>query len=184
MSVIYGERIRLRAPERSDIPSFVKWFNDPEVTEGLFTAFPVSTATEENWFENMIKRPMREHPLTIEIKQGEEWLAIGNTGFASFDDTARSAEVGIVIGEKEYWNQGYGTEAMRLMLKHGFESLNLHRIMLRVYAYNKRAIRSYEKVGFVQEGTLRQAIYRKGQYHDVLLMSVLQSEWRELSKEA
>lgn len=177
MSIIYGERIRLRAPERKDIPVFVKWFNDPEVTETLFNYLPMSLADEEQWFENMLKRPMREHPLSAEIKEGEDWRMIGNIGMMGFDDVARSAEIGIVIGEKDYWNQGYGTEMMRLMLKHCFETLNLNRVMLRVYAYNERAKHVYQKIGFVYEGTMREALYRNGKYSDVHIMSILRKEW-------
>ncbi|MFC1936817.1 GNAT family N-acetyltransferase, partial [Chloroflexota bacterium] len=132
MSVIYGERIRLRALEREDLPQFVKWFNDPEVTSGLFNIFPMSMGVEEQWYENMLKRPPEEHPLCAEVKEGEDWKLIGNIGLMHFDKTAHSAEVGIVIGEKDYWDQGYGTEMMSLMLKHCFETLNLHRVMLRV----------------------------------------------------
>jgi RimJ/RimL family protein N-acetyltransferase len=178
MSVIYGERIRLRAPEREDIPIFTRWFSDPEVTRGLALYLPFSIAEEENWFDNMIKRPPEEHPLTIEVKEGDEWKPIGNMGLFAFDKVAHNAEVGIVIGEKDYWDQGYGTEAMKLMLKHGFNTLNLHRIMLKVYAYNERAIRTYEKVGYVLEGRLREAIYYNGKYHDILLMGVLRSDWQ------
>lgn len=178
MSVIYGKRIRLRAPEREDIPIFTRWFSDPEVTHGLALYLPFSIAEEELWFDNMLKRPPEEHPLTIEVKKGDGWTVIGNMGFFDINKVAHSVEVGIVIGEKGYWNQGYGTEAMKLMLKHGFNTLNLHRIMLKVYAYNERAIRAYEKAGYVLEGRLRDAIYRDGEYHDILLMSVLRSEWQ------
>jgi RimJ/RimL family protein N-acetyltransferase len=94
------------------------------------------------------------------------------------DWISRNAEVGIVIGEKDYWNKGYGSEAMQLMLKHGFETLNLHRIWLRVYGFNTRAIRAYEKSGFVHEGRKREASFIQGKYHDVLIMSVLQPEWK------
>jgi diamine N-acetyltransferase len=175
--MIYAERVRLRAPERSDIPRFVVWLNDPEVRAGLLVAIPFSHADEENWFDNMLKRPMEEHPLTIEVHQGEDWLAIGNCGFFDCDWRCRSAEVGIFIGEKSLWNQGYGTEVMRLLLRHGFDTLNFNRIALRVFANNLRAIRSYEKAGFVHEGCQRQGVYRDGQYIDVLMMSVLRSEW-------
>ena len=179
MSIIYGERIRLRAPEREDIPLFLKWFNDPEVTITLFNYLPLSLVEEENWFDEMIKSPAEEHPLTIEVKEKNSWKAVGNTAFITINWIARSAEIGIAIGEKDYWNQGYGTEAMKLMLKHGFETLNLNRIYLRVYEFNKRGIRAYEKTGFVHEGCMRQALHKQGRYHDVLFMSVLREEWEK-----
>lgn len=177
--MIYGERVRLRAPERADIPRFVAWLNDPEVRAGLSVYLPFSQADEENWFDNMLKRPMEEHPLTIEVQQGEDWSAIGNCGLFDFDWRCRSAEVGIFIGEKSLWNQGYGTDVMRLLLKHGFQTLNLNRICLRVYETNPRAVRSYEKAGFTHEGRQRQGTYKDGKFIDVLLMSVLRSEWQE-----
>ena len=104
---------------------------------------------------------------------------IGNSGFFNIDWRNRGAELGIVIGDKAYWNKGYGTEVMRLLLHHGFTTLNLHRIFLRVFEGNPRAIRAYEKAGFVHEGRMRQAEFRDGKYLDVLLMSVLRPEWQE-----
>jgi RimJ/RimL family protein N-acetyltransferase len=177
--MIYSGRIRLRAPERSDIPRFVAWLNDPEVRAGLLVSLPLSTADEESWFEAMLKRPLEEHPLTIEVRQGDDWLPVGNCGFHNIDWRCRAAEVGIFIGEKSLWNQGYGTEVMRLLLKHGFHTLNLNRIALDVYETNPRAIHSYEKAGFVHEGRRRQAMFKDGRYVDILQMSVLRSEWQE-----
>lgn len=175
--MIYGERLRLRAIERSDLELFVKWLNDPEVTRGLTQVIPLSFAAEQNWFEEMLKRPMYERPLMIDICLGEEWLPVGDLGFGTIDWRARSAEFGIVIGEKSYWDQGYGSEAICLLLDHGFGTLNLNRISLRVYATNARARRAYQKIGFREEGILRQAEFRDGRYLDVILMSVLKSEW-------
>ena len=176
--MIYGERIRFRSPEREDLPIFVKWINDPEVRFGLSMFLPMSLAMEEKWFENMIKQPQEEQPMTIETKKGDKWVTIGNIGIFDIKKIARSAEVGIMIGEKDYWNQGYGTEVMKLLLKHCFETLNLNRVFLRVYSFNSRAIRCYEKVGFIHEGSLRQAVYRNGQYADEHMMSVLREEWK------
>jgi RimJ/RimL family protein N-acetyltransferase len=85
-----------------------------------------------------------------------------------------------MIGDKTYWTQGYGTEAVRLLIKHGFNSLNLNRIFLRVFENNPRAIRAYEKAGFVHEGRERQAEFRDGRYIDVLLMSILKDEFSQV----
>lgn len=175
--MICGDRIRLVAIEKEDLPLFVKWLNDPEVRDGLSMYLPMSMAQEEKWFEEMLKRDPNTQPLNIEARQGDEWIKIGNMGFFNFDHCARSAEVGIVIGNKDFWNQGYGTEAMTLMLKHGFETLNLHRIKLLVYEDNPRAIRCYEKVGYVHEGRLREERYHNGCYFDVLFMGMLKQEW-------
>jgi len=178
--LICGERIRLRAIEREDLSLFVRLLNDPEVSAGLLHYLPFSLADEEQWFLEMQKRPMDEHPLVIEVRQGDDWLPVGDCGFFKIDWRCRVGEVGILIGEKHLWNQGYGTEAMLLLLRHGFNTLNLNRIALDVYENNPRAIRSYEKAGFVNEGRKRQAMYKDGKYIDVLQMSVLREEWKEV----
>ena len=176
--MIYGERIRLRAVEREFLPLFVSWLNDPEVKAHLSIYLPFSQADEEGWYENMLKSPAESRPLTIEARQGEGWKTIGNCGLHQPDHKNRSAEFGLVIGDKTFWNHGYGTETTRLMVSHGFNTLNLHRIFLRVFENNPPAIRVYEKAGFIHEGRMRQAEYRDGEYIDVLLMSILRDEWR------
>jgi RimJ/RimL family protein N-acetyltransferase len=142
--------------ERDDVKKYHEWVNDPEVTEGLTLFLPMSIEDEERWYQNTLSRDMQERPFSIEV---------------------RSGEIGIMIGDKRMWNQGLGTEAMTLLLRIGFETLNLNRIFLRVHSNNLRAVRSYEKAGFVLEGTLRQAVYKKGRYGDLHIMSVLRSEW-------
>jgi diamine N-acetyltransferase len=181
--MIQGKRVRLRRDERADIPKFVTWLNDPEVRRYLSLMLPISMVNEEQWFENMLKLPAPEQPFAIEIRTTSPedatgaWQMIGNCSFMDVDHTALSAEVGLFIGDKSCWNKGYGTEVMRLLLHFGFQTLNLNRIFLRVDEDNQGGIRAYEKAGFVQEGRLRQAIYREGQYHDVLIMSVIRTEW-------
>jgi RimJ/RimL family protein N-acetyltransferase len=180
--MIYGERVRLRHTERADLPLFVEWLNDPEVRRGLMLHLPLSIAEEEQWFENMLASPQDERPLVIEVKEEDGWLMIGNSSFHNLDWRNRNAELGIFIGDKSYWDRGYGTEVMQLLLKHGFNTLNLHLVYLRVYEDNQRAIRAYEKVGFVHDGRLRQMIYKDGKFLDVLFMSVLHTEWQESSQ--
>jgi RimJ/RimL family protein N-acetyltransferase len=176
--MIFGKRIRFRAAERADLTLFVRWLNDPEVYQNLSMHHALSLAREEKWFESMLDRPPAEQVHVIEVHQPDEsWLPIGNCSLMSINWTSSKAEFGIFIGEKAYWNQGYGTEATRLMLRYGFETLNLHRIYLRVFRTNPRAIRAYEKAGYIAEGWQRQAEYHDGQYIDVLMMSVLRSEW-------
>jgi len=175
--MIYGKRIRLRGMERTDVPKSFEWINDPEVNEGLAIYLPMSLRDEEQWFDQMAQRDQAEKPMAIEACDGEGWKLIGNCSIFNIEWTNRSAELGIAIGEKSVWNQGYGTETMQLLLQHGFETLNLNRLYLRVYSTNPRAIRAYEKAGFVLEGTLREAVYKHGKYSDVHIKSVLRSEW-------
>ena len=183
MSVIYGERMRLRAAEREDVKRFCVWVNDPDVTRYLSLYLPMSTVDEENWFNAMTQRSQSEKTLVIEMRDGDGWKMIGNCGVLDIDPVNRSGELGIMLGEKDEWDKGYGTEAMLLLVCHCFETLNLNRAYLRVYAENLRAKRSYEKAGFVEEGRLREAVYKRGKYDDVIVMSILHSEWMERKKD-
>lgn len=182
--MIYGKRIRLRGTERADLPKYYEWINDPEVFDGLSIFLPMSLKDEEQWLENMNQRDQAEKSLSIEMRERKGWRLIGNCGFFNIEWTNRAAEFGIMIGDKSVWNKGYGTETVGLLVQHGFETLNFNRIYLRVYSTNPRAIRSYEKAGFIREGTLRQAVYRHGAYADIHIMSILRSEWNERSEGA
>jgi RimJ/RimL family protein N-acetyltransferase len=180
--MIFGKRVRLRHVERQDLPRFVEWLNDPEVRQGLSMYLPISHAEEEKWFEKVLATNRDEQPLAIEVKIVDGWTLIGNCGMFNLDWRNRNAELGIFIGDKAYWDKGYGSEVMRLLLRIGFTTLNLHRIYLRVYDNNPREVRLYEKTGFVHEGRQRQAEFRDGRYLDVLMMSVLRPESNEVEE--
>lgn len=176
--MIIGERVRLRAIEKEDLPRFVAWLNDAEVRRNLLLYNPISTAQEENWFAAILKEPVDEQPLCIDIREGDSWEHAGNVSFMHLNQHDRSAEIGIFIGRKDFWNKGYGCEVMRLMVRHGFENLNLNRIYLQVFETNPAGIRCYEKAGFQHEGRLREARYHEGRYIDVRMMSILKSDWQ------
>jgi RimJ/RimL family protein N-acetyltransferase len=171
--MIYGEKTRLRRVEREDIPTFVRWFNDPEVRDFLTVYRPFSTAEEEKWFEGQLEDKDSEL-FAIETADG---VHIGNIGLHDTNWQHRHVELGIVIGEKEYWGQGYGSDAIRTALRFAFQEMNLHRVSLRVRDDNARGIRAYEKCGFQHEGRTREAIYSKGRYYDEVRMSVLRREF-------
>lgn len=175
----YSKRLRLRACERTDIPRFVEWLSDPEVTAGLSMVYPLGIEDETRWFDSTMSQPLELHPYVIEIKDGKDWKPIGNCGYHDINWRNASGEVGIFIGEKNQWNKGYGFEALHLLMKVGFETMNLHRIWLRVMDNNPRAIRCYEKLGFIHEGRFRDGEYHRGQYIDMLLMSMLRPEWKD-----
>jgi len=176
--MIYGERVRLRAVEREDVPRFVEWLNDPEVIAGLELNLPLANWEETRWFENLSNYAAEERPLAIEARSPDGgWEHIGATGLSKIEWMNRCACFGIFIGKKTLWNQGYGSEVTSLVLKHSFETLNLNRIYLYVYETNPRAIRAYERAGFVKEGVLREARYLNGVYINALVMSALRSGW-------
>jgi RimJ/RimL family protein N-acetyltransferase len=178
--MIFGEKIRLRAVERDDLPRFTRWLNDPEVLEGLLLCVPMSLTDEEEWFTEVRRQPPDQRPLSIDLKTRGGWEHIGGTGLHAIDRLIRSAEFGIHIGEKKYWNKGAGTDATRTIVRYGFETLNLNRIWLRVYEFNRRAQRAYEKVGFTREGVQREGHFHQGRYWDILQYSILRREWDAL----
>ncbi len=175
--MLLGHNVRLRAIEREDLPTFVRWLNDPEVRGYLEMYLPLSMAQEERWFQSLLER-RDEVVLAVEARVEHTWVHIGSVGLHRIDWKNRRATVGIVLGEKKFWDRGYGTEALRTLLKFAFHELGLHRVELEVYAFNARAIRCYEKVGFKQEGVRREALFRDGRFHDILVMGLLAEEFQ------
>ncbi|HXZ29959.1 MAG TPA: GNAT family protein, partial [Dehalococcoidia bacterium] len=116
----------------------------------------------------------------IEAMEGALTKPIGSCGLHEINAKDHNANFGIVIGERDYWNKGYGTEATRLVLDYGFQELNLHRISSAAFAFNERSIRLHKKVGFREEGRLRQAMFKNGQYHDEVQFGILREEWKGL----
>ena len=181
--MLKGKRVKLGPIKREYIDSFLKWFNDPEITQYLVVYRPMTRMAEEEWMENLKNRENDIlFGITILNKDSTEKL-IGNCGIHRIDWKNRAAEMGIAIGEKEYQNMGYGTEAIELLLKYSFSQLNLNRIELSVYDYNVRAIKVYKKVGFLEEGRKRQFMWYNGVYHDAIIMGILADEWKEKNKE-
>lgn len=177
--MITGKNVRLRAIERDDIQRFTRWLNDPDVIKYTTLNSPVSQVMEEKWFDHQLEiLPTQGQVLAVEARVGDDWVHIGVCDLHAIEPVNNMAEFGIMIGDKEYWSKGFGTETVKLMLKHGFEDLNLNRIYLYVVAEHSRGIKTYEAAGFKKEGMLRQALYKNGIYNDVVLMSVLHSEWK------
>ena len=162
----------LRAIEREDLPAYVRWLNDPAVLKYFGNWIPCPQAQEEQWYERMLLDSSSRN-FAIEF----EGQHVGGAGFGSINGRNAGAEVGLFIGPPELWDRGLGYDTLRTLLRFGFEQMNLHRIYLRVYADNSRAISLYEKAGFRHEGRWRQAEYRHGLYYDILWMSILRSEW-------
>ena len=169
-----GKLVRLRAVEPEDADTVWRWHNDPDVMRWLEGSYPEPLAAiRQRWSE----RPPNNYERTV---FGIETIADGRLiGVIVLRDatpeTAR-AELDVYIGEKDCWNGGYGTEAMRLMCRFGFDHMRLHAIELSVVDENERARHVYRKIGFVEEGKLREAFRRDGKWHDVYIMSLLEGE--------
>jgi RimJ/RimL family protein N-acetyltransferase len=170
-------RVYLRPAEKTDLERFVRWFADGEVTRYLALRAPFSLAMEERWFEQMIAgQGKRDYHFVICLVEDD--TPIGTAGLHGINGVEGNAEFGISIGEKAYWNRGYGTESLHAICDFAFGALRLERIQLQVYTPNTRAVRSYEKAGFVLEGTQRHALFAEGEFVDVHVMSLLRDEWR------
>jgi RimJ/RimL family protein N-acetyltransferase len=173
---IVGEKIYLRGLEKNDLTgNMFQWANDPEVTYYMFMgAMPATIELLEEEYEQLVKSIS---DVVFVIVEKETDIHVGNVGLYLINWISRSAEFRIIIGEKEYWDKGYGTETTKLTVEYGFEKLNLNRVWLGVNAAHKAAIKAYKNVGFVHEGILRQEIYRNGKYYDAVRMSILREEY-------
>jgi len=174
---IEGRLIRLRAIEPSDAQRATVWINDREVTKNLMARYPISLAAEREWAESASKSEYQEVRLAIETL---ERAHIGFCGLHHGRPEDRHAELGIMIGDKDYWNRGYGTDAMLTLVRFAFDTLNMHKVTLGVFAPNERARAVYRKIGFVEEGRSRDDYFQDGRYWDIVRMSVLEDEFRAL----
>lgn len=155
--MIDGKNIRLGPLKKEYIPNFVKWFNDPSMTQYLGMIRPMTLENEEQWYENTIKNQNAVNFAILLINEGKEHL-IGNCA-VYIDSRNKLGNLGIIIGEEEYWGKGYGTEAMQLLVNYSFQNLNMHKVELTVYDFNIRAFKSYTKLGFKKEGNHRKSHY-------------------------
>ena len=176
--MLKGKKVILRPMRRSDLPHFLKWFNDPTVTQYLAMYLPMTEMAEEKYIEEVgTTRASVNASFVIEAIEGEATKAIGTIGLHNINVKDHNATFGIAIGDKDYWSKGYGTEAAGLIIGYGFEQLNLHRINSSVIAFNERSARMHRKLGFVEEGRQREGIFKNGRYHDHIGFGLLRSEW-------
>jgi RimJ/RimL family protein N-acetyltransferase len=179
-----GKLVRLRGYERSDLEAIMKWINDEEVTQflgGEILALPQSSIAEMKFIESAAERPALAADRSLVIETVADRKYLGGVAFHGINWHNRAAGVGIVIGDKSYWGRGYGSDAMRVLMRLGFDKLNLHRLWLHVYEFNQRAIASYERCGFKREGVLRKERFHKGAYYDTIVMGILVDEYRAMN---
>lgn len=173
-----GTKVRLRACKSSDREAFERIESDMEarylMEDGL--AFPRTERDLDGFFN----QASSEGPFFLfAVERIEDGAFIGTIAAFKKDWKNRHIEVGISL-DRSVWGQGYGTDAMNVMVRVIFTEMNLHKVKLSVISHNPRAHRSYEKVGFKVDGRLRDEIYRGGKYHDLIQMSLLRSDWLAL----
>jgi RimJ/RimL family protein N-acetyltransferase len=170
-----GRLVVLRRHRRENLDAVLRWYRDPELARlTRYQTRPMTTEEIEHFFHSRLLSP---EALAYAIHVRDDDRLIGLTTFSSLDADNGSALFHITIGEPDAWGKGYGTDTVRVMVRHAFRSLGLHRVALSVFSFNERAIRAYEKVGFRVEGRLREAIWRDGRYWDEVQMGVLRDEW-------
>jgi RimJ/RimL family protein N-acetyltransferase len=180
-----GKLVRLCAEDTPVVAGILsKWSRDSEYWR-LLASDPArifSVKSNQNWLERELGK---ENPNAFDffIRALQDDRLIGTIGLGGIAWTHGDAFVGIGLGERAYWGKGYGTDAMRLILRFAFIELSLHRVSLDVFAYNPRAIKSYEKAGFKHEGQMRQMLHREGRRWDMVFMGITREDWECLDRE-
>jgi len=174
---IVGDKVALGPRRRDLLAVYLQWINDFEVTRTLAIGLhPVTWEAEEAWYEHTSQS--ERDTVVFTVYERLTMRPIGNTDLRNIDYVHRTAEFGILLGEKDCWGKGYGTETTALMLDYGFTGLGLHNIMLRVFTFNERGIRAYTRAGFCVMGHRRQAHRLGGRVYDVVYMDCLATEFQ------
>lgn len=171
-----GKKIRLREYMRDDIPYALAYLNDSEVKKFLNPRipFPITMEEEIKWYECNSSTKDR---YSFAIETIEDRRYIGGCGINETDWKNSTVIIGIFIGDKNLWGEGYGSDAVKVLIEFIFMQMNINKIKLNVYDFNERAIKCYEKCGFKREGILRQEIFKDGEYHDEHIMAILREEF-------
>ncbi len=169
--IIKGEKVTLRSVIFDDAARLTAWFLDREINDHVLRKM-LRKQDIETWITSL---PEKKEELHLMVTT-QEHISIGCISLKiNFQD--RHAELALLIGEKEYWGRGFGTQSSRLMIQYAFKKLRMHKVWLGVYAYNTRALFLYHKLGFIQEGILREQVCYKKKYYDEIIMGLLASEW-------
>lgn len=167
--MIAGEHVILRAFERADAERCYRWMNDPSIVRTLKSRYPIAFQIEMQWLERAMEAHSTERHFAIERK--DDRTHIGNASLHDIDWVSRTASFGLFIGEPGAWNRGFGSDAIRTLVRFAFDEMNLQKLRIQVFDYNDRAKHILEAQGFVQEGRLRREFYRDGAYHDIVILS-------------
>lgn len=169
---LVGDQTYLRSLATEDVDSLLKWSNDIEIKKYFDSPKPHN----REQIEIMLKGAGNQILLGI-VAKAEDRL-IGYTQLSNINYIDSNAMYAVLIGEKDYWGHGLGTEITRLMVDYAFNILNLNKVWLNVNAPNAGAVRAYEKAGFTREGVKREDKYFDGRFHDTIFMGVLKKEWK------
>ena len=175
-TTLVGSSVVLRRHVPENVAAFQRWYADPEIAR--LARYQDARCDPRRSSASSPPGSSGPDALAMAVHERATDRLIGTCAFSQLDGDNGSALYHITIGEKDAWGHGYGTEATRLMVDHAFGTLGLHRIALYVFEFNERAIRAYQRCGFVVEGRSRESIWRDGRWWDELAMSILESDWR------
>ena len=175
--VIFGDRVKIRPITMEDTDLIVKWRNKESVRKHFIFRDDFTNEMHKNWMKTKVETG-KVVQFIIEALDDGNSMPIGSVYFRDVDMQNRSAEFGRFIGEDCTRGKGLGTEATRLFVEYGVQTLGLHRIMLRVLKENERAVKSYLNVGFEVEGCAREMVYLDEKYQDVIFMSIIDSRMK------
>ncbi len=179
--VLKGNLVRLSAFDPQEMArAYAEWNRDSEFRRLLDTSAQLYSAkASEDFFQKILEGDAAKNHF-FSIRALEDNRLLGDITLEIVHDwMGRNAFVGIGIGRREDWGKGYGTDAMKILLRFAFTEVNLNRVTLNVFEYNPRAIRSYEKAGFKREGIMRGALLKDGKRWDMVYMGILRQEWQE-----
>jgi RimJ/RimL family protein N-acetyltransferase len=173
-----GERVKLTSIRDADLDEIISWDDDSEFMLNLFSgpAYPRPQVAQREWWDARLKNKDEYH---FAIRLIEDGRIIGTFHIQEIEWTNQTGWFSIGLGGKDTRGKGYGAAALTLGIDFAFNSLNLYRLALGVFAFNERAIRLYRRLGFIHEGTQREFLNRDGQRHDMLMFGLLAREWRE-----
>lgn len=173
-----GKKVILRPLRKSsDLEYTLRWINDPEIRRYLTTFLPISEQKEESWFDEMLESE-KNLVFAIEIWDGIfNGVFIGTIGLHQINWKDGIATSGTLIGEKEHWNAGYGTDAKMILLDYAFNTLNLRKICSSVLEFNIRSLRYNLHCGYKIEGRRKKQIFKDGKYWDEIILAVFKKDW-------
>lgn len=177
--MIKGNKIILTKVERENLEQLKQWRNTPELKKYFREHRELNSDNQTKWFESSVLN--NPHQYNFEIRDKKSNTLIGHCGLYYISWVCRTGEFGIYIGDKNYRNGGYGSDALRTLIKYGFEDLNLNRIWCEVYD-NNAALEIYKHIGFVYEGKMRENYYNEGKYWDSHILGMLKSDYKKQPK--
>jgi diamine N-acetyltransferase len=170
-----GDTLYLRPVEPEDITSIYRWANDPEIRGLTGEVLPMSMKHAADFLEKIHTDHNRVW-FSVVLKENNR--LIGEAGLLRMFNPWKTTDLTLIIGEKDCWGKGYGTEAIKLLLDYAFGYLGFHRVAVGVVEFNTRALHFYQKVGFKKEGIQRDGCYYNHQFYDFVMMSILEDEFR------